>query len=159
MRLLRNCLWLVLVFGLVNSASARVSRLWTYKDLTEESDLIVIATPVEVADSGVKTTIPDVVRGTDPIPAIQMAASFEVLAVLKGETNSHEPGNAKVIVSYLRKESVEPPGRGEPRLLSFNPQDKNRYLLFLKHDGDGRYSLIVGQTDPADAVRDLGRNP
>ncbi len=56
----------------------------------------------------------------------------------------------------MREEKTEP-SRGAPELVAFDPDEKKQYLLFLKRESDGRYSAVVGQTDPADAVREVRR--
>jgi len=119
--------------------------------MADKSDLIVLAKVVEVRDTGVATTIPNIARGTLPIAAVEMEATFEVSAVLKG---THE--KPRLVFVYLREEKREVASRGEPELVAFDTGEKKQYLLFLKRGEDGRYSAVVGQTDPADAVREVG---
>ena len=44
-----------------------------------------------------------------------------------------------------------------PQLVSFEPKDQKRYLMFLQSEADGRYVAVSGQTDPVDAIKVLGR--
>ena len=118
--------------------------------MADKSDLIVLAKVVEVRDTGVATTIPNIARGNVPIAAVEMEATFEVSAVLKG---THE--KPRLVFRYLREEKREVASRGEPELVAFDTGEKKQYLLFLKRGEDGRYSAVVGQTDPADAVKEL----
>jgi hypothetical protein len=139
---------------------ARQVPYWPYDKLTREADLIVIATPVSVRDTGQKTILPGIMQGTagggcEPIPAIEMETSFEVLATLKGV-----PRQVPIILYHLR-EAAPPKGIvvNGPSLVSFEPKEKRRYLLFLRREQDGRYVSLTGQTDPAGAVKDLGTCP
>ena len=147
--------WKLLVILLVLStagerASARLQQVWSQQQMTDKADLIVIASAVDVRDTGVKTTVPNIKRGNDLIGAVEMETTFEVSAVLKGKVES-----ARLVFCHLREEKKEVASRGEPGLVAFDPGAKKQYLLFLKRDAEGRYSAVVGQTDPADAVREL----
>ena len=143
------------------SANSRPMAHWPYEKLTAEADLIVIATPISVKDTGRKTELPEGFRRTGednvrrPIPAIEMEATFEVLSVLKGEES-----NETFIFHYLREESPpkEPFANGAG-LVSFDPREKNRYLLFLKREATGGYSSLTGQIDPDHGMMQLGTYP
>ena len=149
---------ITLVF-LSTAVFARIHEHWPYDRLTKEADTIVIATPVSVHDTTERTILPNIVR-TDTnnvrsdIPAIGVETTFTVLSVLKGETNS-----TTVVFHHLRE--AEKPGLqfNGPRLVTFDPKEKKRFLLFLKHESDGRYAPLTGQTDPDGGVRDLGTYP
>jgi hypothetical protein len=152
------CLFLAPLL-LVRSANARLFLYMPYDKLTAQADLIVIATPTGVRDTQVKTTLPDIVRssGNDvphPISAVGMETTFEVLTVLKGDAN------IKNLVFYHLRESDPPKEQfSGPGLVAFDPNEKKRFLLFLKRDPDGRYSALTGQADPIHAVKDLGNYP
>lgn len=132
-------------------ADGRIRQIWTQQQMVDRSDLIVMAKVVEVRDTGVATTVPNIRRGTEAIAAVEMEATFEVSAVLKG---THE--KPKLVLVYLRQAKHEA-SRGEPELAGFEAGEKREYLLFLKREADGRYSAVVGQTDPADAVKEVSR--
>ena len=142
---------LLLSVAVNQRAQGRIRQLWTQQQMVDKSDLIAMAKVVEVRDTGVATTIPNISRGTDPIAAVEMEATFEVSAVLKGK---HE--GPRLVFCYLREVKHEVALRGEPELVGFEAGEK-QYLLFLKREADGRYSAVIGQTDPADAVREVGR--
>jgi len=140
---------------------ARPIMQWPYDKLTAEADLIVIATPTTVKDTGKKTELPGGIRMTGddniprPIPAIAMEATFEVLSVLKGEAKGKD-----FIFHYLRRDP--PPtmpivnGAG---LVTFDPNKKERYLLFLRREPEGGYSSLTGQIDPIQGIKELGTYP
>ena len=132
------------------SAEARIRQLWTQQMMADKADLIVVAKAVEVRDTGVKTTVPNVRRGNDEIPAVDMETTFEVSAVLKGAMEGK-----RLVMVHLREERPEIASRGGAELVAFDPAARKEYLLYLKREADGRYSAVVGQTDPADAVKEL----
>jgi len=137
------------------AAFARIHPYWSYGELTKEADLIVIATPVSVRDTTERTTLPDIeLIDTNKvhhlIAAIGVETTFSILSVLKGDTSTNT-----LLLHYLR-ESEKKPSRGNPGLVAFDPNEKKRFLLFLKRESDGRYASVTGQTDPDGGVKDLG---
>jgi hypothetical protein len=145
-------LWLILAAGV--TLWARPVAYWPYEKLTQEADLIIIATPVSVRDTGQKTTVPGISRDNQPVAAIGMETTFEVQATLKGT------GSLKKILFYhLREATPQTMSANGPSLVSFDPKEKKRYLLFLRQEKDGRYAALTGQTDPAGSVKDLGTYP
>jgi hypothetical protein len=134
---------------------------WPYDKLTAEADLIVIATPIVVKDTAKKTELPGGIRMTGednvprPIPAIEMEATFEVLSVLKGEEKTKT-----FIFHYLRQ---EPPPKlpivNGAGLVSFDPKEKKRFLLFLRREPKGGFSSLTGQIDPIQGLKELGTYP
>jgi hypothetical protein len=152
---------LVFVISIGSSANARPIASWPYDKLTAEADLIVIATPTIVKDTGKKTELPGGIRMTGddniprPIPVVMMEATFEVLSILKGEAKGKD-----FIFHYWR---LEPPST-EPvmnaaKLVSFDPNKKERYLLFLRREPEGDYSSLTGQIDPILGIKELGTYP
>jgi hypothetical protein len=149
----RSVLAILFIFSAASMpAAARIRQVWSEQQIADKSDLIVIAKAVEVRDTGIKTTVPNIRRGNDPVGAVEMETTFEVSAVLKGKIEK-----APLVFSHLREEKPEVASRGAAELVAFDPAEKKTYLLFLKRDDDGRYSAVVGQTDPADAVKEVGR--
>ncbi len=141
--------------GLASLCDARPVRYWPYKQLTEEADLIVIATPIKTEETGERINLPGIVRNNKPISAVGINTIFTVLAVLKGDNDLEN-----LVFFHLREAKPPETARVNPPLLvSFDPKKKNRYLLFLKCETDGRFSSLTGQTDPAGAVKDLGIYP
>lgn len=138
---------------------ARFVEMWPYDRLAREADMIVIAMPVSVVDTLEMTTLPNIVR-TDTnnvrssIPAIGVETTFTNLAVLKGNTNT-----TTLVFHHLRELDKPGPGFSRPRLVTFDPNERKRFLLFLKREPDGRYAPLTGQTDPIYCVKDLGTIP
>ena len=149
----------LVLLATVGCLQARPIQHWPYGKLNKEADLIVIATPVRVVDTGKATVLPGVQRGTSdgeprPIPAIEMRTTFQVLAMLKGDSEL-----AEFTLTHLRETDPPEIQINGPGLVAFEPEEKRRYLLFLKAEPDGGYVPLTGQTDPAMAVRDLGTYP
>jgi hypothetical protein len=142
---------LLVCLSIGERASARIRQVWTKQQMVDRADLIVMAKVVEVRDTGLQTTIPNIARGNAPIAAVEMEGTFEVSAVVKGKQEG-----AKLVLAYLRETKPEP-ARGAAELVGFEAGDRREYLLFLKREADGRYSAVVGQTDPADAVKEVSR--
>jgi len=162
---MKSILQIAAIFALLvsvgSSASARPMASWPYDKLTDKADLIVIATPISVKDTKLKTELPGGIRMTGednipiPIPAVAMEATFEVLAVFKGEVDGKE-----FIFHYLRQEPAPTkPVINGAGLVSFDPKMKQRYLLFFRREPEGGYSSLTGQIDPIQGVKELGTFP
>jgi len=63
---------------------ARVVRPWTYQEIFDKSDLIVIATFVSTKDTGEHSILRDV---TLPVKVVGVTTEFETALVLKGPKN------------------------------------------------------------------------
>ena len=114
----------------------------------------MIATPTQTEDTGEKTNLPGVARNNNPVPGFGVNTTFQVLAVLKGGQEMKT-----FVLFHLREAEPKETTVNAPTLVSFNPKEKKRYLLFLKRETDGRFTPLCGQTDPAGAVKDLGVSP
>jgi hypothetical protein len=150
------------IFAFVLSSTTVFARLhehWPYDRLTKEADAIVIATPLSAHDTAERTTLPNIVR-TDTnkvrsaIPAIGVETRFTILSVLKGDTNTTD-----IVFHHLREAEKPSAQDNGPGLVTFDPKEKKRFLLFLKRESDGRYAPLTGQTDPATGVKGLGAYP
>jgi hypothetical protein len=135
---------------LVNFGLARPVAFWPYDKLTQEADVIVIATPNSSRDTREQTTFP----GQSLVPAVGVETSFEILSVFKGEKSLK-----KMVFHHLRAEKPNDMVPSGPSPVAFNPKEKKRFLLFLKLEPDGRYAPLTGQTDPMDGIKDLGTYP
>jgi len=76
------------------------------------------------------------------------------VAVLKG----HQ-ALTSFVVFHLREAETQDMAVNAPMLVSFDPKEQKRYLLFLRQETEGRFTSLCGQTDPAGAVKDLGVYP
>jgi hypothetical protein len=144
----------MLVAILASTSFGRPVAYWPYDKLTKEADLIVIATPSKTEETGEKMDLPGISRNNKPVPGVGINTTFAVIAVLKGKQDLEE-----FVLFHLREAEPQVISVNGPGLVSFDPSEKKRYLLFLKREADGRLTSLCGQTDPAGAVKDLGVHP
>jgi hypothetical protein len=148
---------LAALFVVTCLADARPGAFWTYEQLTEAADLVVIALPTETTDKET-TVIPNMLRtGADgksvPVPAVGVETRFRVLVVLKGDKK------LKDFTLYHLREAKPLNLPNGPQLITFDVKGQRRYLLFLKREADGRFVSVTGQVDAAVGVKDLGSYP
>jgi hypothetical protein len=130
---------LTTVFLLVSTGivGARVVRTWSYQELLDKSDLVVIATPTATNDTKEHIGLP----GYNIQPVIGVETKFEVSAVLKGDKS------LKILVlHHYRADAIKVPNG--PGFVSFDPAKERTFLLFLVREADGRYAPAFGQIDP-----------
>ena len=146
---------MLICVGLPLTLQGRIMRAWSYDELRNEADLIVVATPSDVKETAEKA-LPDELTMVDkdgkPTKLVWagIETTFEVLTVLKGETTL----KPSVFHHYqIHQTGIVING---PMLVSFDPKQKKRFLLFVKREAGGRYVAVSGQTDPAIAVKELG---
>jgi hypothetical protein len=132
--------------------AARAVRIWSYQELLDKSDLVVIASPTATKDTREHIELP----GFDGQWVVGVETRFAVSAVLKGDQalrefvfHHYHPGPDGVIV---------PNG---PTFVSFAVPKKpavfpRTYILFLLREADGRYAPVVGQADPGMGTKELG---
>jgi hypothetical protein len=133
---MKTTLILLCTIGAGFIASGRPVPIWTYQDMTDKSDLVVIAKPVATTNTAERTML----------LGVQMTGwetELEVRLTIRGERNLK-----KIVFHHDNMTEVQPVVNG-PNLVSFDPRERTCFLLFLHKDPDGRYSPITGQTDPA----------
>jgi hypothetical protein len=148
-------LLIVFVFALVFAAvlgwssvsDARASKSWSYAELFDKADVVVIASPG-------KTTI---TRTTQKIPNMsiegwRVGTELNVVAVLKGKA----PKAITLHHITLKDGGMMPNG---PGLVRFDPKADTQYLMFLVKDTDGEYIAVSGQTDPAYSLEPVRARP
>jgi hypothetical protein len=152
---LRACLLITgLLAGLTGPAQARLFRTWTYQELKDGSDLVVIAHPLESRHLEEKYALPGISR----MPAERsdsrhlargIETKFEIFTTLKGiELQS-------VVLHHYRNADEGAENNG-PSFMEFDPKACDKYLLFLKNRKDGQYEGIAGQTDLILSIKKLG---
>ena len=146
-------LFLVIPLFLVSRGivAARAVRPWSYQELLEQSDLVVIAVPTSTSDTK-ERNLPGFVGQ----PVIGMETRFAVAAVLKGDRSL-----TNLVLHHYRPAQdhyIVPNG---PTFVYFALSDepsvrRKTYILFLRRETDDRYAPVAGQTDPGLGVRELG---
>ena len=143
-----------LMVSLVGLAQARLFQAWTYQQLRDGSDLVVVGHPLEVRHLDEKYVLSGISRmpskGNDTRYHAQgVETKFEVLTTLKGtELQS-------VLLHHYRKADKDPEING-PSLMEFDPKACDKYLLFLKKRNDGQYEGVAGQVDLILSVKKIG---
>ena len=136
-----------------STLAARGVRIWSYQELLDKSDVVVIATPTTTSDTNEHIDLP----GFTGEHVLGVDTKFSVSAVLKGDQAAKE-----IVLHHYR--AAEGPNVAHvvngPTYVAFLPADnqlliKPAYLLFLAREDDGRFAPVVGQTDPALAIRKL----
>jgi len=128
------CTFLLVSTG---SASARVVRHWSYQELLDKSDLVVIATPLATTDTEERIDLP----GLAAQRVVGVETEFAVFVVLKGDKSLK-----KFSLHHYRADGMMMVPNG-PSLVSFTPGEKT-FIAFLVREADGRYAPTVGQVDP-----------
>jgi hypothetical protein len=133
-------------------AFARPVPFRTYEQLTNESDLVVIASPISSRETTERVDLPYV---SPRQPAIGVETTFEVATVLKGELRNAPAGKKTLVFHHLRLRKNDQPIPNGPGLVEFEPGSRKQYLMFLRREKDGRYEALTGQTDPDLSIEPL----
>ena len=116
-------------------------KSWSYQELYDQSDLVVIAKPISTQDTTEKATLPNI---SPDVHVIGLSTEFDISLVMKGDNISKKTTLHHFLLADPKQLMIN-----GPRLASFDPKQHTRYLLFLHREADGRYSPVSGQTDPA----------
>ena len=116
---------------------ARLIRPWSYQELLDKSDTVVIAAATATNDTKEHIQLPGFVGQ----PVIGVETKFAISAVLKGDKAMKD-----FILHHYRADVVVVPNG--PTFVSFDPVKKRTYLLFLVRETNGRYAPAFGQADP-----------
>ena len=140
------------------SASAQVGYDWTYEELMEKADAVVIAECDAARDTGRRREHPVLKPG---LPVTEWQAAFRVEAILKAQTS--EPIGPTVRLRYYRLDWAKwqraNPGLGLVNAGSYLLlAPKSHYLLFLTRSPDGVYEPLSGHAFPIDSAYLLDRN-
>lgn len=131
----------VLAIAGISSAQARLTRHWTYHEMFEKADLVVIATFKSSRDTTEQTNLQDL---SHPVSVIGVVTEFKSNLVLKGPRN--------ITTFQLHHYRLHSPDdvmvENGPNLIRFTGAHPT-YLLFLVRQGSGLYAPVTGQTDPA----------
>ena len=155
--IMKTYLTLLMALCLAIESHARLMRqAWSYDMLNDKATLVVIATPINVVETSELAALPNIAtvhtNGTqEAVMGKGVETSFKVLTVLKGERD------IKQLVLHHYTLASAPASCG-PELVSFQPEGKKEYLLFLQKEADGRYVAVTGQTDPQFSIVGIESN-
>ena len=120
----------------------RFMRNWTYQELFDQADLVVVGMPISTQD----TNEPGGLPGWTDWHAVGVITEFQVSVVMKGDK-----ALKKFTLHHYRLKDWKPVNGPSFVVFKppFTPETSGRFLLFLKLESDGRYAPVSGQTDPA----------
>jgi hypothetical protein len=118
---------------------ARIMGSWTYQQLLDKSDLVVIATPTATNDTKEAMALPTYLA----MRVVGVETTFAISAVVKGDRSLKQ-----FVFHHYRAEKPDGSYPNGPNLVTFNTTKKQVFLIFLVREPDGRYSPTSGQTDP-----------
>jgi hypothetical protein len=133
------------------SVVARSGKRWTYREMLEKSDLVVIGDWSGTKETDERSTLAET---APPVRVIGVTTEFKASLVLKG------PKDVKKLGLHYYKFQYEDDALRDlaPQLIRIlEPVERDgvnypgggRFLLFLSKEGDGRYAPVTGQTNPA----------
>lgn len=122
----------------------RLMKAWTYQELFDQADLVVVAVPISTHDTKESGGLP----GWSTIETVGVNTEFQSSVVMKGDTKVK-----KFILHHYRLKNPKQIPPNAPSFVGFKPPFKletsERFLLFLKRESDGKYAPVSGQIDPA----------
>jgi hypothetical protein len=109
-----------LVFVVLPSwAQARLMKSWTYQEMFDQADLVVIAHPSATKDTPEKSTMPD-----RPIwDVVAQETEFKIGLVTKGDKNLKQ-----FLLHHYRLMNPQQELMNGPNFASFNPRNLQSYL-------------------------------
>src|SRR5947209_6150406 len=108
-----------LIFTTALLAQARLMRTWSYQELYDQADLVVIAKPVATHDTAEKTTLPNI---APDVHVVGLSTEFEISVVLRGEKTIK-----KATLHYYRLADPKQLMINGPNLASFDPKEHDRF--------------------------------
>ena len=137
---MKRSIAVLLILATALLAQARTMKSWSYQELYDQSDLVVIAKPVSTQDTTEKSPLPNI----SSVQVVGLSTEFDISLVMKGDKSAK-----KATLHHYRLADPKQLMINGPHLASFDSKQHPRYLLFLHREADGRYSPVSGQTDPA----------
>ncbi len=140
---------ILLSTSVAHRISARLISAWSYQELFNKSDFVVIANLVSrTHDSNERTTLRKIQE-----KVIGVETQFQTQVVLKGAKRAH------FILHHYRSVPSKVAVVNGPSFISFDPQHSTRaYILFLRRERDGRFAPTGGQIDLVILVQEM-RSP
>ena len=119
-------------------------RSWTYQEMFDKADLVVVAEGISTKDTEERSTLTDV---RPNVSVIGVTSEFKTRLVLKGARDI----SVFHLHHYRFANEKEELATNAPDLvrLSEQPNQRSAFLMFLVREADGRYAPVSGQTDPA----------
>src|SRR6266850_4733784 len=103
-------------------AQARVMRSWSYQELYDQADLLVIAKPISTQDTAEKAVLSNI---SPDLHVVGLSTEFDISVVMKGDKNLK-----KCVLHHYRLANPKEMMDNGPMLASFDPKQHTRFLLF-----------------------------
>ena len=136
---MKKILPLLLLIALPVFVSARLMQAWSYQEMFDKADMVVIAKPTATKDTAETNILPNI--GPD-IKVKGLATDFDVRTVMKGDRTN------RFVLHHYRLAKTNELMLNGPNLVGFDLAKHESFLLFLTKESDGRYAPVTGQTDP-----------
>ncbi len=137
---LRGISALALTLAFTIRGQGRIAQSWTYQEIFDKADLVVIARYVSTKDTNERTALSEGLP--EPVEVIGIVSEFNTCLILKG------PRDITKFQLHHYRLSGPPVGNG-PALVRVASGRQPAFVLFLVRELDGRYAPVTGQTDPA----------
>ena len=134
--------WLgvLILISSTSGLNAGLMYAWSYQEMFDKADLVVIARPLWNKDTDERTKLP----GTGQVvPLVGVNTGFEVRVVLKGDKHLKD-----FTLHHYRLAEPEVAIINGPVLVDFDTKAPRCYLMFLIKEADGRFAPATDQTDP-----------
>lgn len=135
---------------------ARILQAMSLSEQRDKADLIVIAKPISVRETGKRSPLPNIwtqlpTGEKKAYMAVGIETKFEILVVLKGDDKLKY-----FVLHHFRRPKLVKIEINGPGLVSFDPKSRKQFLMFLKKESSGRYGAVYGQTDPDQSIVEIG---
>ena len=137
---LRTFLLSIFALSVPHLLTARIVHTWTYQEMFDKADLVVIAAWVSTKETGDRSILKDI---DPPLEGIGADSEFQSRLILKGSKEIK-----KFRLHHYKLKDGENIANG-PRLIRIEPRTHPTFLLFLIREKSGSYAPVTGQTDPA----------
>lgn len=130
-----------LICGQPPALFARVTPAWSFQQMFDKADLVVIGEVASTKDTDEHSSLEEI---RPPVPVTGVTTTFNVRLVLKGS-----PRAAEVQLHHYRFRIADHKlEANSPELVDISGRGQ-LFLLFLTREKDERYAPVTGQTDPA----------
>jgi hypothetical protein len=119
---------------------AHLMYAWSYQEMFDKADLIVIAKPLWNKDTDERSKLPGV---GEIVPLIGVNTGFVARVVLKGDKHLKD-----FTLHHYRLAEPEVAVINGPVLVDFDTKNPRAHLMFLIKEPDGRYAPATDQIDP-----------
>ncbi|MBX6334968.1 hypothetical protein IRY61_06565 [Candidatus Saccharibacteria bacterium] len=123
----------------INRLDAGLMYAWSYQEMFDKANFVVIASPVWNKDTDERSQMPGV---GDIVPLVGVNTEFRVRAVLKGDRHLRD-----FILHHYRLAQPEVAIIDGPVLVDFDVKHPRAYLMFLIKEPDGRFGPVTDQMD------------